>query len=174
LTAGRLPCIKAGRLQKCLEKIFVFMNKGTLGRAVDGGRSTRRGFRKYDPMGNDAMKEKDLKYFKELLTRWLDELSRHADSTMTGLREVDENLPDPLDRAVFDSERNFTLRIRDRESMLIKKIRKSLEDIEEGGYGICESCGEDISVERLKARPVTHHCIRCKTQMEAMEKQTGT
>ena len=120
------------------------------------------------------MKDKDLKYFKELLTRWLDELSRHADSTMTGLREVDENLPDPLDRAVFDSERNFTLRIRDRESMLIKKIRKSLEDIEEGVYGICESCGEDISVERLKARPVTHHCIRCKTQMEAMEKQTGT
>jgi len=110
-------------------------------------------------MGNDAMKEKELKYFKELLTRWLDELTRHADRTMTGLREVDENLPDPLDRAVFDSDRNFTLRIRDRESMLIKKIRKSLEDIKEGVYGICESCGEDISVERLKARPVTHHCI---------------
>jgi DnaK suppressor protein len=120
------------------------------------------------------MKEKDLKYFKGLLTRWLDELLLHADSTMNGLRESDESLPDPLDRAVFDSERNFTLRIRDRENMLIKKIRRSLEDIEEGVYGICESCGEDISFERLKARPVTRHCISCKTQLEAREKLTGT
>jgi DnaK suppressor protein len=120
------------------------------------------------------MKEKELKYFKELLSRWLDELLTHADSTMTGLRESDENLPDPLDRAVFDSDRNFTLRIRDRESMLIGKIRKSLEDIEEGVYGVCESCGEDIAIERLKARPVTRHCIRCKTRIEAHEKLTET
>lgn len=119
------------------------------------------------------MKEKDLNYFKDLLSHWLEELITHADSTVTGLRESDENLPDPLDRAVFDSERNFTLRIRDRESMLINKIRRSLEDIEEGVYGICESCGEDIAIERLKARPVTRHCIRCKTRIEAMEKLTS-
>jgi len=120
------------------------------------------------------MKDKDLKYFKDLLSRWLEELLAHADSTVNGLRESDDSLPDPLGRAVFDSERNFTLRIRDRESMLIKKIRKSLQDIEEGVYGTCESCGEDIAVERLKARPVTRHCIRCKTQIEAREKLTGT
>jgi DnaK suppressor protein len=120
------------------------------------------------------MKDKDLKFFKDLLSRWLDELLAHAGSTVNGLRESDESLPDPLDRAVFDSERNFTLRIRDRESMLIKKIRKSLQDIQEGVYGTCESCGEDISIERLKARPVTRHCIRCKTQIEAREKLTGT
>ncbi len=119
------------------------------------------------------MKEKELKYFKELLSRWLEELITHADSTVNGLRESDESLPDPLDRAVFDSERNFTLRIRDRESMLIKKIRRSLEDIEEGVYGTCESCGEEISIERLKARPVTRHCIQCKTRIEAMEKLTN-
>jgi DnaK suppressor protein len=122
----------------------------------------------------NGMKEKDLKFFKDLLTRWLDELLLHAGSTVDGLRESDEALPDPLDRAVFDSERNFTLRIRGRESMLIRKIRESLDDIQEGVYGICESCGEDISVERLKARPVTRHCIRCKTRIEAMEKLTGT
>jgi DnaK suppressor protein len=119
-----------------------------------------------------GMKEKDLKFFKELLTRWLDELRTHADSTMSGLRESDESLPDPLDRAVFDSERNFTLRIRDRENMLIRKIRKSLQDIEEKAYGICEECGEDIAIERLKARPVTGHCIRCKIRIEAREKLT--
>jgi DnaK suppressor protein len=120
------------------------------------------------------MKDKDLKYFKDMLSRWLEELIDHADSTVNGLRESDESLPDPLDRAVFDSERNFTLRIRDRESMLIRKIRKCLQDIEERAYGICESCGEDIAIERLKARPVTRHCIRCKTQIEAREKLTGT
>jgi DnaK suppressor protein len=129
----------------------------------------------YDPFfGTRWMKEKDLKYFNELLSRWLEELLAHADSTMDGLRESDESLPDPLDRAVFDSERNFTLRIRDREGMLIKKIRKSLQDIEDGVYGTCESCGEDIAIERLKARPVTRHCIRCKTQIEAREKLTAT
>jgi DnaK suppressor protein len=119
------------------------------------------------------MKDKDLKHFKEFLKLWLEELLAHADSTVNGLRESDEILPDPLDRAVYDSERNFTLRIRDRESMLIKKIRKSLQDIEEGVYGTCESCGEDIAIERLKARPVTRHCIRCKTIIEAREKLTG-
>jgi DnaK suppressor protein len=122
----------------------------------------------------NGMKEKDVKLFKDLLTHWLDDLLLHAGSTVDGLRESDEALPDPLDRAVFDSERNFTLRIRGRESMLIRKIRESLDDIQEGVYGICESCGEDISVERLKARPVTRHCIRCKTRIEAMEKLTGT
>ncbi len=120
------------------------------------------------------MKEKDRQFFKQLLTRWLNELLTHADRTRIGLREGDDLPPDPLDRAVFDSERNFTLRIRDRETMLINKIRRSLEDIEEGIYGICESCGEEIAIERLKARPVTRHCIRCKTRLEAREKQTGT
>ena len=85
-----------------------------------------------------------------------------------------ENLPDPLDRAVAESDRNWTLRIRDRESMLIKKIRNSLEAIENEEYGVCEDCGEDISIERLKARPVTSFCIRCKTKRESLEKLTGT
>ncbi|MEE4600139.1 MAG: TraR/DksA C4-type zinc finger protein [Desulfobacteraceae bacterium] len=58
--------------------------------------------------------------------------------------------------------------------MLIKKIRQSLEDIKNGEYGICEDCGEDISIERLKARPVTSFCIHCKTQRESLERLTGT
>lgn len=120
-----------------------------------------------------SMKEKDIKYFKTLLTRWLEELESHSERVIDGLKEMDESLPDPLDRAVFDSERNFNLRIRDRENLLIKKIRRCLEDIDEGIYGICESCGEEISIARLKARPVTRHCIRCKTRIEALEKLTG-
>ena len=84
------------------------------------------------------------------------------------------SLADPLDRATVESDRSRTLRIRDRESMLIKKIRQSLADIENGEYGICEDCGEDISIERLKARPVTSLCIGCKTKRESLEKQAGT
>ena len=79
-----------------------------------------------------------------------------------------------MDRATVESDRIWTLRIRDRESMLIKKIRQSLEDIETGEYGICEDCGEDITIERLKARPVTSFCIRCKTKRESVERLTGT
>ncbi|UCG08191.1 MAG: RNA polymerase-binding protein DksA [Desulfobacterales bacterium] len=119
------------------------------------------------------MEEKDLEFFKNLLTQWLEDLLDHADDTVEGLLESGESLADPLDRASFESNRSTTLRIRDRESMLIKKIRKSLEDIENGEYGICEDCGEDIAIGRLKARPVTSFCIRCKTKREALEKMMG-
>jgi DnaK suppressor protein len=126
----------------------------------------------YRKIGNTIMEEKDLEYFRNLLIQWMEELLDHADETVEGLLDSQENLADPLDRAAVESDRIWTLRIRDRESMLIKKIRQSLEDIENGEYGICEDCGEDISIERLKARPVTSFCIRCKTKRESMEKLT--
>jgi DnaK suppressor protein len=120
------------------------------------------------------MKEKDLEFFRDLLTQWLEELLNHADDTVENLLDSRENLADPLDRASVESDRSWTLRIRDRESMLIKKIRSSLEAIESEEYGICEDCGEEISIERLKARPVTSFCIRCKTKRESLEKLTET
>ena len=120
------------------------------------------------------MEEKDLEFFRQLLMQWMEELSDQADETVEELLDSRENLADPLDRASAESDRIRTLRMRDRESMLIKKIRQSLEDIENGEYGVCEDCGEDISIERLKARPVTSFCIRCKTKRESLEKLTGT
>ena len=120
------------------------------------------------------MEEKDLEFFRNLLIQWLEELLANANKTVEGLSDSQENLADPLDRASVESDRIWTLRIRDRESTLIKKIRQSLEDIENGEYGICEDCGEDISIERLKARPVTSFCISCKTKRESVEKLTGT
>ena len=116
------------------------------------------------------MKEKHLVFFKNLLTSWLDDLLDQADHTILGLIDNFENLSDPLDQASYDMTRSFNLRIRDRESTLIKKIKQSLKDIENGEYGICEMCGEDISIKRLKARPVARHCIKCKTEMERLEK----
>ena len=120
------------------------------------------------------MEEKDLEFFKHLLTQWLEELLNRADDTVEELLDSQENLADPLDRVSVESERIWTLRIRDRESILIKKIRQSLEGIETGEYGICQDCGEDIFIKRLKARPVTSFCIRCKTKRESVEKLTVT
>jgi len=128
----------------------------------------------YRDIGNTIMEEKDLEFFRHLLTQWMEELLDHADDTVEGLLDARENLADPLDRVSVESDRIWTLRIRDRESILIKKIRKSLKDIETGEYGICEDCGEDISIERLKARPVTSFCIHCKTKRESVERLTGT
>ncbi|MCG6910904.1 MAG: RNA polymerase-binding protein DksA [Deltaproteobacteria bacterium] len=119
------------------------------------------------------MEQEQLDYFRALLTDWLDDLLRHADETVVTMRRP-EILPDPLDRASFDSERTFQLRIRDRESTLIKKIKNSLLDIENGTYGICRNCGERISLKRLEARPVAEHCILCKTAMEKRERLSGT
>ena len=119
------------------------------------------------------MKKKDIEYFKEFLTNRLEELLSQADDTVSGMTIPKENFPDPTDRAALEADRNFMLRIRDRESKLIKKIKKALERIENGTFGICETCGEDISLKRLKARPVTSQCIECKSKEEALEKALG-
>ena len=119
------------------------------------------------------MKTKDIQYFKELLENQLQELLAQADDTVSGMTIPKENFPDPTDRASLEADRNFMLRIRDREHKLIKKIKLALERIDGGTFGICESCGEEISVARLKARPVTTQCIDCKTKEEALEKALG-
>ena len=78
------------------------------------------------------MKEKDLKYFKKLLKEQLEDLLKHGEDAVSGMRDPGDNLPDPTDRASFDADRSFMLRIRDREAKLINKIREALDRIE--GY----------------------------------------
>ena len=110
------------------------------------------------------MHPSDLVYFKYHLEKLLKELLRQAEDTVIGLRKMDGHAPDPLDRATVDTESSFKLRIRGRERVLINKVQQSLEDIENGEYGICEDCGEEIALARLRARPVASRCIRCKTK----------
>jgi len=112
-------------------------------------------------------------FFKNLLLEQLDQLISEAGRTVSGMTDGRESFPDPTDRASLESDRNFMLRIRDRERKLIGKIRQALQRIEDGSFGICESCGDEISEERLKARPVTTLCIECKTKQEAEEKAQG-
>lgn len=119
------------------------------------------------------MKQEDIDYFRDLLTLRLEELLNQADETVSGMTSAKENFPDPTDRATLEADRNFMLRIRDREHKLIKKIKQALERIENGTFGICEDCDNEISIERLKARPVTTQCIECKTKEEKLEKALG-
>ena len=119
---------------------------------------------------DDDMDEKILAEFKTLLQAQMDALLQDAGKTVSGMTEEKTNFPDPTDRASLESDRNFELRIRDRERKLINKIREALERIEEGTFGLCESCEEEIGVNRLKARPVTTLCIDCKTEQERQEK----
>ena len=111
--------------------------------------------------------------FKKLLTEKVDSLLTDATKTVSGMTDTPENYPDPTDRASLESERNFELRIRDRERKLIGKIKDALERIEDGSFGICDECGEDIGEARLKARPVTTLCIDCKTKQEKDERVKG-
>ena len=117
------------------------------------------------------MRERELKHFQALLNEKLDELLKEADRTVDGMTDAKaENFPDPTDRASLESNRNFTLRIRDRERKLIAKIKEALTRIDDGSYGRCEECGEKIGRERLEARPVTTLCIDCKSLQEIRER----
>ena len=116
------------------------------------------------------MNKEDIEFFRNFLNQRLRELRSEAGKTVEDMDE-DENFPDPTDRASMESNRNSVLRIRDRERKLIFKIQEALQRLDDGAYGICEQCGEEIGIERLKARPVTTLCIGCKSDQEIEERK---
>ncbi len=119
------------------------------------------------------MKANDLKMYKDLLQQRMDMLMGTAGETLDDLSQGDDTFPDPLDRAMSESNRSIELRKRDRERKLIQKIKQAIARTEDGTYGVCDDCGEDISANRLKARPETTLCINCKEEQEKVEKQFG-
>lgn len=130
--------------------------------------------REHHPSNREStMDAEKREFFRKLLTERLDALLDDAVRTMTNMTDEEESFPDPTDRASVESDRNFVLRIRDRERKLISKIREALDRIDKGTYGICEECGEEISEQRLLARPVTTLCIDCKTSQEEDERRRG-
>ncbi len=120
------------------------------------------------------MTPNDLEYFSKVLNQMLEEAQQNGDSTLEDMSESSRNFADPADRATAESDRSFTLRIRDRERRLIHKIYEAQNNIQNGNYGICEECGEDIGVARLKARPVTTLCVDCKARQEEGEDIKGS
>lgn len=113
-------------------------------------------------------------HFRKILLAWKQKLMAEADRTLQHMQDESTNFPDPSDRATQEEEFSLELRARDRERKLIKKIDDALVMLEEGNYGYCEGCGEEIGLRRLEARPTATLCIDCKTLDEIREKQQGS
>ncbi len=123
--------------------------------------------------GEEYMNEAQLEHFEKILKNWKADLMQEVDRTVHHMQDDAANFPDPNDRATQESEFSLELRTRDRERKLIKKIDEALKEIESGDYGYCESCGVEIGIRRLEARPTATLCIDCKTLDELREKQMG-
>ncbi len=123
--------------------------------------------------GEEYMNPKQVEHFRAILEGWKKQLMDKVDETVHHMQDDASNFPDPNDRASQESEFAMELRTRDRERKLIKKIDESLTNLDNDDYGYCESCGVEIGIRRLEARPTATQCIDCKTLNEIREKQFG-
>lgn len=123
--------------------------------------------------GEEYMSVRMREHFREILLNWKKELMEEVDRTVHHMQDEAANFPDPNDRASQESDFTMELRTRDRERKLLKKINESLDLLDEEEYGYCESCGVEIGIRRLEARPTATLCIDCKTLDEIREKQRG-
>jgi DnaK suppressor protein len=123
--------------------------------------------------GDKYMNKRMLDHFREILLAWKQELLEEVTRTVHSMQDETANHPDPNDRASQETDMSLELRSRDRERKLIKKIEEANARIDSGDYGYCETCGVEIGVQRLEARPTATLCIDCKTLDEIREKQMG-
>lgn len=123
---------------------------------------------------SEALKKKDLERFKKILEEKREALVKAARESLQEDMTLDTNdLPDEMDLASSEYLQSFTFRLRGRERFFLDKIDQALKRIEDGSFGICESCEEPISIKRLEARPETTLCIRCKEDQERVERDFG-
>ena len=117
------------------------------------------------------MKKKDLERFRKLLLQEKEQLIEMAEKSYNEeIQFSPDDLADEVDLASAETDKGVMIRLRDRERMKVKKIEKALAKIDDGSFGVCEKCQEEIEVKRLEARPVTDLCIRCKEEQEKIEK----
>ncbi len=136
-----------------------------------------QGFGNFEPYkvksGEEYMNDDQIGHFRALLMAWKHALMEEVDRTVQHMQDEAANFPDPNDRASQESDFTMELRARDRERKLIKKIEESIQTLDSEDYGHCESCGVEIGIRRLEARPTATLCIDCKTLDEIREKQKG-
>ncbi len=136
-----------------------------------------QGFGNFEPYkekrGEEYMNEPQVAHFRQILLAWKHALMAEVDRTVQHMQDEAANFPDPNDRASQESDFTMELRTRDRERKLIKKIEESIKNLDSEDYGFCESCGVEIGIRRLEARPTATLCIDCKTIDEIREKQKG-
>lgn len=149
--------------------------KKTAATATGGGELLSYGGIKSYTLKKDEeyMSDGQVAHFRNILLAWKSELMSEVDRTVHHMQDDAANFPDPNDRATQEEEFSLELRTRDRERKLIKKIEESLGNLDNEEYGYCESCGIEIGIRRLEARPTATLCIDCKTLDEIREKQRG-
>ena len=131
-----------------------------------------RNFSPYEPGKNEPyMSDIQLKHFHQILMQWREDLMGEVGRTMIHMQDEATNFPDPTDRAAQEEEFSIELKTRDRERKLIKKIDQTLERIEIEDYGYCDTCGVEVGLRRLEARPTANQCIDCKSRDELRERQ---
>ena len=120
------------------------------------------------------MTKVQLKKFRDMLEAKREEIIKRAQQTLDQDMALDtDDLPDEMDLASSEYLQSFTFRLRGRERFFLDKIDQALRRIEDGSFGVCESCEEPISIKRLEARPETTLCIRCKEDQERVERDFG-
>jgi len=135
---------------------------------------SRKNFTPYAPKkGEDYMNARMRSHFRKMLEQLKGELSEEIDRTVHTMQDEATIFADPNDRASQESDMSLELRNRDRERKLIKKIEETISRIDQGEYGYCESCGVEIGLKRLEARPTATLCIDCKTLDEMRERQVA-
>tara|TARA_Y100000748_G_scaffold260673_1_gene228506 strand:+ start:299 stop:883 length:585 start_codon:yes stop_codon:yes gene_type:complete len=117
------------------------------------------------------MNAKQKKHFIDILDSWAEQLQKEQDRTAENIQENVSNFPDESDRATHEEEFTLELRTRERERKLLSKINESIDDLKSNDYGYCASCGIEIGIRRLEARPTATRCIDCKTIEEIHERQ---
>ena len=131
-----------------------------------------RNFTPYKPKRNEEyMSEGQLAHLRAMLSAWRTELMEEVDRTVNHMQDEAANFPDPADRATQEEEFSIELRTRDRERKLIKKIDSTIERLDQDDYGYCETCGIEIGLRRLEARPTATQCVDCKALDEIKERQ---
>lgn len=137
-------------------------------------RADHNGFVPYQSRDGEAYMSPDQEtHFREILNAWRRELMEEVDRTVDHMKIDSVHCPDPNDRATQESDMGMELRARERERKLLNKIDKTLKKIDEHEYGYCESCGVEIGIRRLEARPTADLCIDCKTRQEELERVQG-
>ena len=117
------------------------------------------------------MNAKQQKHFQDILGSWKDQLQLEQDRTADKIQKNVSHFPDESDRATHEEEFTLELRTRERERKLLSKINESIDDLKSDDYGYCASCGIEIGIRRLEARPTATRCIDCKTIEEIHERQ---
>ncbi|MDG6874542.1 RNA polymerase-binding protein DksA [Glaesserella parasuis] len=126
-------------------------------------------------LGKDEeyMNEAQIEHFRKILKAWHAQIMEEAEHTKSQMQDEVTNFADPADRATQEEEFSLELRNRDRERKLLKRIEQTLIKLDEGDYGYCDTCGIEIGLKRLEARPTAELCVDCKTLAELREKQMG-